>query len=168
MIMESPTSSFWVEIAKLSIPSFLVIVGWIVANNLAKNRERDKARRDMIAKSADSLCDLIDKIFETATEYHSSSRDKKLETKLKISLQDLTERVSSLSQITQDCDEPQGCIESVVEFRQAISRSHFEDEHLGPLDSNVVYENIASTALALKRSLVALKHAQFPPPTIYR
>lgn len=166
--MESQNCSFWIELGKLSIPSVLVIVGWMVANSLAKNRERDKARRDMIAKSSDSLCDSIDKIFELANEYHSKERDRKLEAKLKMTLQDLTERVSSLSQITQDCDEPQGCIALSVGFRQAITMSHFEDEHLGPLESNVVSENIASTSLALKRSLVALKHAQFPPPTVYR
>ena len=163
--MESQNCSVWIELGKLSIPSVLVVAGWMVANTLAMKRERDKARRDMIAKSSDSLCDSIDKIFEVAIEYHSTERNRKLETKLKISLQDLTERVSSLSQITQDCDEPQRCIALSVGFRQAITRSHFEDEHLGPLESNVEYENIASTSLALKRSLVALKHAQFPPPT---
>ena len=166
--MDSQNCSFWIELGKLSIPSILVIAGWVVANNLAKNRERDKARRDMIAKSSDSLCDSIDNIFEVANEYHSSQRDRKLEVKLKISLQDLTERVSSLSQITQDCNALQSCIALSVEFRQAITKNHFEDEHLGPIESNVVFENIASTSLALKRSLVALKHAQFPPPTVYR
>lgn len=161
--MANADASPWLEIAKLSIPSILVIVGWIVANHLAKNRERDKARRDMIAKSSDSLCELIDKIFETANDYHSSDRNKKLESKLKIALQDLTERISSLSQLTFECDKPEDCVQLSVAFRQAVTGRHFEDEHLGILESQGIHENIASASLALKRGLVELKHAQFPP-----
>lgn len=166
MSTEISDCSVWLDLAKLSIPSVLVIAGWIVANILAKNRERDKARRDIIAKSSDSLCESIDKIFETANDYHSSVRDKKLESKLKIALQDLSERISSLSQLTQD-GELQKCIALSVKFRQAITGNHFEDEHLAALDSDVIHECIASTSLSLKRSLVDLKHAQFPLPTTY-
>ena len=159
--MDNQTCSFWVEFTKLALPSFLVIVGWIAVNKLTVKREVDKSRRDMIAESADELCAAVDKLFEFANDYHSSERDNKLEIKIKITLNDLSQRVSSLVQITTDIKTVTNCLMFVVKLRQAVSGKHFEDEHLGPISNSNIHEEIADASLAMKRCLFELKYSQF-------
>lgn len=166
--MDNQACSFGIELARFSLPAALVIVGWIVVNHLAVKREMDKSRREMIAKSADGLCDAVDKLFEDANEYHSSERDQQLEVNIKITLSDLSQRVSSLAQITQDKSKLTICLSAVVKLRQAVTSKHFEDEHTESLGNSSIHEEIADASLAMKRSLVELKHSQFPLPTVYR
>jgi hypothetical protein len=166
--MENQACSFGIELARLVLPASLVIVGWIVVNHLAVKREMDKSRREMIAKSADGLCETVDTLFEDANEYHSSARDQKLEVKIKITLSDISQRIGSLRQITQDTCQLTHCLTSVVKLRQSVTGKHFEDEHNEPLSNGSIHEEIADASLAMKRSLVELKHSQFPLPTVYR
>ena len=166
--MENQACSFGIELARFALPASLVIVGWIVVNHLAVKREMDKSRREMIAKSADGLCDAVDTLFEDANNYHSSERDQKLEVKIKITLSDLSQRVASLAQITQDTSKLTNCLSVVIKLRQAVTSKHFEDEHIGSLGNSSIHEEIADASLAMKRSLVDLKHSQFPLPTVYR
>lgn len=160
--MASQDSSFWVEAVKFFGQAVVVILGWVVVNKLAIERERDKARREMAVKTADGLCDSVDKLFEDARTYHSSHRDIKLEMKLKMSLKDFSQRVASLLQITQNRGELIKCLSGVVALRQSITAKHFEDEHNEPIEDAPIYEGIAEATLEMKLSLVCLKHAQFP------
>lgn len=168
MTMDNQACSFGIELARFALPATLVIVGWIVVNHLAVKREMDKSRREMIAKSADGLCETVDTLFEDANDYHSSARDQKLEVKIKIALSDLSQRVASLMQITQDTSKLTPCLTAVVKLRQSVTGKHFEDEHIEPLSNSSLHEEIAEASLAMKRSLVELKHSQFPLPTVYR
>ena len=159
--MANQTCYFWVDFFKLALPSLLVIVGWITVHNLTVKREMEKARREMIAKSADGLCDVVDRLFEYANDYHSSARNNKLEVKIKITQSDLSQRVSSLAQITSNSEILTDCLISVIKLRQAISGKHFEDEHLEPIENNSIHEEIAEASLVMKRSLFRLKNSQF-------
>lgn len=153
----------WVmELVRVTLPSILVILGWIVVNKLAVKREMDKSRREMISKSADGLCDSVDKLLEDSYAYHSSERDPKLEVKIKITLSDIPQRVASLNQLTQDMEKLTKCLKSFVKLRQAISGKHFEDEHGGAIKNGPIHEEMAESMLDMKRCLVELKHSQFP------
>jgi len=160
--MEYQACSYWVELARFGLPATLVIVGWIVVNNLAVKRERDKSRREMVTKSADGLCESVDKILEDANEYHSSNRNKQLEIVIKIKLGDLSQRLASLMSITQETNILTNCLNAMVKLRQAITSKHFEDEHISVPSDTLIHEEIADAALAMKRNLVDLKHSQFP------
>jgi hypothetical protein len=127
--MENQACSFGIELARFVLPASLVIVGWIVVNQLAVKREMDKSRREMIAKSADGLCDSIDKLFEYSNDYHSSERDGKLEVKIKITLNDISQRVASLMQITQDTNKLTNCLTSIIKLPSCYKQA-LEDEHV--------------------------------------
>lgn len=162
--MADQTCSFGVELLKLALPSFLVIGGWITVHRLTVNREVDKSRREMIAKSADALCDVVDKLFEYAIDYHSTERNIKLEMKIKITQSDLSQRVSSLVQITSDKKRLSDCLIFVIKLRQAVSGKHFEDEHLMPITNSNIHEEIADASLSMKRCLFELKHSPYLLP----
>lgn len=157
---------FLLELAKIGLPTIMVIIGWAVVNNQAVIREKEKARRELIAKSADDLCDSVDKLFEYANNYHSSIRDNKLEMQIKIAQNDLSLHVSSLVPITQDKLKLTNCLTSVIKLRQAVSGNHFEDEHLGPISNSSIHEGIAEASLGMKRCLFELKYSQLSLSTI--
>lgn len=159
--MANQTCPYWLELLKVAFPALLVIVGWIVVNSLTIKREKEKSRREMIAKSADELCVAVDKLFEYSNEYHSSERNKKLEDKIKITQSDISLRVSSLLQITDDKINLTNCLSCVVKLRQTVSGKHFEDEHSGSIGDGQIFEDIAEATLAMKRCLVELKHSPF-------
>jgi hypothetical protein len=166
--MPSQTCTDLIEVAKLLLPATLIIAGWVIVHKLTVEREIYKARREILAKSADDLCTVVDNLFELANEYHSSDRDSKLEMKIKITQSDLSQRVCSLMQISSDNKSLTNCLATVVKLRQAISGRHFEDEHLGPISNGFIQEEIAGASLSMKRCLVELKHSQFPLPSLAR
>ena len=156
------TPSYLLELGKLVIPSLIITYGWTKVHNLSILRDQDKARREMVSTSADALCSLVDTIHDEALLYHSQTRDKSKEAKIKMLLQDFTFRVTSLNKIASE-DLCRSIWTHVIPLRKAITGNHFEDEHLKPLNENSnQVETIAEATLSIKRSLVELKHAQFP------
>jgi hypothetical protein len=160
MIMANQTCSFWLDLARISLPTIMIIIGWSVVNKLTVKREKEKSRRELIAKAVDDLCLSVDKLFEYANNYHSSIRDNKLEMQIKIAQNDLSLHLSSLMQITHDTVSLANCLTAVIKLRQAISGNHFEDEHLGPTNNGRIHEGIAEASLAMKRCLFKLKYSQ--------
>ena len=156
-------NSFWVELIKFAGQAAVVLVGWYVVHRLSITRDRDKSRREMVAKSADTLCDSVDNIFSDARTYHTSARDPSKEFHIKNGLQDLAFRIASLSKLIEEDCYHRLCIDGVMRFRQAVTKDHFEGEHVEPYDgSERQIESIAESALNLKRALLELKHIQFP------
>jgi len=153
----------WNEIIKFGGQAIFIVVGWIVVNKLSIKREKDKARNDIIVKSVDSLCDLIDRLFDSARTYHSKAeRDRDAEVKMKMSIQDLSLRVASLQDLTGYIPSYIECQDDVIRLRQAITSNHFEDEHTGSAELNSeIFQRIAEASLAAKRNLITLKHRQF-------
>ncbi len=162
--MTDQGSSFWMEVVKFAGQAFVVVLGWVVVNNLTIKRARDKARREIAVKTVDALCDSIDKLFEDARTYHSSSRNIELEVRLKMGLKDFSQRVNGLLQITQNNDELTKCFTTVIALRRSITAQHFEDEHTQPIENDPLYERVAEAVLEMKLHLNDLKHAQFPLP----
>ena len=141
----------------------VVVVSWAVVHYLSARRDRDKARREMLAKSADVLGDIADKLLASARDYHAKPRDINLEISIKMTLQDLSLRTIALSDICADSQELAACRSGLLGLKRAITGKHFEDEHTGPLaDSDAQLQEVASQVLRVKLSFLKLKHRQFP------
>lgn len=151
------------EILRFAGQAAIVVLGWTVVHRLSGERDRDKARREMLAKSADALGEIVDKLLTSARDYHLSTRDVTAEITIKMVLQDLTLRIASLSDICSDSRELAACRSSVLALKKAVTGNHFEDEHIHPIaDSTEQLQEIAGTVLHAKQCLLKLKHRQFP------
>lgn len=150
------------EILKIAVQITAIVVGWIIVHKFSIARDRDKARREMVSKAADSLTDEITKLMTLATQYHLTQRDVPKENELKIVLQDFSTRASLLSQISDDSTELAALRSSIIGLRKAITAEHFEDEHLIPLSQDSIQvQSIAEAALKAKEKLTKLKYCQF-------
>jgi hypothetical protein len=139
-----------------------VVGGWVVVHKLSVARDRDKARREMVAKSADTLNDQVALILLDANKYHQEVRDVGLEIKLKMSLQDASARINALSAICNNATELAYCRSAALNLKQSITGQHFEDEHTTPLiASDLQVQAIAAECMRLKQALLKLKHVQF-------
>jgi hypothetical protein len=151
----------YVEVSKTLLQFLLIIIGWIIVHKLTSRRDIDKSRRDIITASVDKLCEQINYIVEKSHEYHTSERSVARENEIKRNLQDLSIRASSLKDLIND-NKCQPVWLNVRKLKQAITGTHFEDEHqkaITDLDSQ--FEMIAEYEMSLKRALFDLKHSQF-------
>lgn len=140
-----------------------IVIGWIVVHRLSAARDRDKARREMIAEAADGLSKDVTQLLLEATKYHTQDRDSQLEQQIKMSLQDLSIRTSSLYQISSNKVELAACRSSILAMKKAISSCHFEDEHVGPLPiTDHQVQSIAAETMKVKQCFLKLKHSQYP------
>lgn len=147
----------------LLVQAGAIVIGWIVVHKLSAARDRDKARREMLAKAADALSDDAGKLLISAKDYHTKERDKNLEDQIKMTLQDISIRTSSLTQISNDATELASCRSAILGLKKAISSTHFEDEHTEVLGSgSKQVQAIVAEALRAKQSFLKLKHRQFP------
>lgn len=152
------TTGFWSFLGQV----ITVVGGWVVVHRLSTARDRDKARREIVAKSADSLSDQVGEILLDAGKYHQNPRDVGLEVKLKLALQDLSFTTSALNLICDRTADLTACRCAVVSLRQSVTKEHFEDEHAAPLaHSAQQLQVIAAEAMRLKQALLRLKHSQF-------
>lgn len=154
--------SIGAEFLKWVGQALVVGVGWFVVDRLSAQRDHDKARREVIAKTVDTLMEAIDMILEDARAYHLEERNPSMELRLKMSLQDVVMRVLSLSVVCAEESALAPCRADIASLRRAATGAHFEDEHLAALaHGDAQLELIAEAALRAKRSLVRLKHLQF-------
>lgn len=137
--------------------------GWWVVHRLSSSRDRDKARREMLAHSADLIAERLDDIHADARAYHLAERDVATETRIKMALQDALMQAAGLSDLSRDDATLTRCRAEISSLRRAITGDHFEDEHLGPLpEAAKQFQQIADAFLRAKRALLNLKHRQFP------
>jgi hypothetical protein len=147
---------------RIAVPSLFVILGWGVVHRLSIGRDHDKARREMLVKSVDSMIDDVDQLFKNALEYHREERDIQKELSIKICFQDLTSRTGALSVLCDSSSDLDACGNSLNKFKQAITRTHFEAEHERPMsDTDTQINNIADTMLGVKRAYMRVKHKQY-------
>lgn len=141
-----------------------LILGWVIVHKLSAMRDIDKARREMISKAADGLNEDTTKLFSTAKDYHTKTRDITLEDSLKMTLQDVSMRTSILNNVCSDSLELTSCRRAILELKKAITSEHFEDEHTAPiLSSSDQVKAVAEGILRTKRAFQELKQKQFPP-----
>lgn len=141
----------------------VIVVGWVVVHVLSNRRDRDKARREMLATSVDDVSRALTELIGDARAYHLESRDKAREVKLKMTLQDLGMRLTALDDLDSEHTNLARCRGDLGVLRRAITGAHFEDEHLAPMDeSDQILQEIADALLRCQRSLLTAKHAQFP------
>lgn len=141
----------------------VIVVGWVVVHGLSNRRDRDKARREMLAASVDDVSRALTELIGEARIYHLEPRDTAREVKIKMTLQDLGMRLTSLNDLDKGHSNLARCRVELGALRRAITGVHFEDEHLAPLhESDQVLQEIAEVLLRCQRSLLTTKHAQFP------
>ncbi len=163
MVTEVTEVTSVAEVVKTLAQTVAIVIGWVVVHRLSAKRDRDKARREMLAKAADSLSDEIGKLFIGAKDYHSKPRELAQEIVLKMTLQDISARTNLLSDICSDKQELASCRSAILAMKRAISSAHFEDEHNGSIElSSPQIQSITSEALRVKQSFLRLKHRQFP------
>jgi hypothetical protein len=152
-------SEFWMWIGQALVVAF----GWWVVHRLSSARDRDKSRREMVAKSADQLIDALSAHLVIAHEYHLKTRDVTAELKIKMSIQDMAMRATGLSEISSDESVLAPCRSEIAAVRRAVTGAHFEDEHDGPLnESSQQVQDVAEAVSRAKRAVLRLKHRQFP------
>lgn len=97
-----------------------------------------------------------------AVKYHTTERDQEIETRIKMLMQDLATAVGTLLALSNNSPFAKNAFNRVAPLRQAISRQHFEDEHISSLKPNSeLLQQIVADGLALKQALIGLKNAQF-------
>lgn len=151
------------EFVRLLVQGAVVVVGWMVVHKLSVGRDRDKARRELVAKSADALSDGVEEILVEAYGYHTTDRSVSAELKLKSKLQDLSVRLNGLTDLIDGTSTLASCRSAVIGLKRAVTSEHFEDEHTEVLgEDSAQLQEIASEALRVKHALMNLKHQQFP------
>lgn len=156
-----PTSltEFWKWVGQAAV----VVVGWVVVHRLSAGRDRDKARREMVVKSADQLIDALGDLLSIAHDYHLKVRDPATELRIKMSIQDMAIRAQGISDILNDEQLLAPCRADIALVRRAATGEHFEDEHEHPLGEGAMQvQAIADAVLRAKRAFLRLKHRQFP------
>ncbi len=152
------------EFFKFLSQAVIVGFGWFVVHRLSSARDKDKLRREMLAKTADGLCEDLNKLLTLAREYHLKNRDKNIEISIKIMLKDLSMRTVFLSDLCNDKDELRRCRTALINFKKSVSGVHFEDEHIEGLEINEhLFDLMALEYSEVKSAFVKLKHKQFPP-----
>jgi hypothetical protein len=151
------------EIIKFLSQALIVGFGWLVVHKLSSARDKDKLRREMLAKTADGLSEDLNKLLTQARDYHLRVRDKNVEVTIKIMLQDLSMRTVFLSDLCNDKDELRRCRIALINFKKSVSGMHFEDEHTEVLDINDHFFDVMALEYSkVKSAFVKLKHKQFP------
>ncbi len=161
--MGAESFSVGAEIFRFDGQAAIVVIGWTVVHRRSVERDRDKARREMLAKSADALGTIAGTLLISARDYHMTARSINTEIVIKMVLQDLTLQTGSLNDICSDAGELAACRSSVLALKKAVTGRHFEDEHIQPItDTTEQLQDIAGTVLRVKQCFLKLKHRQFP------
>lgn len=156
-------TSIAAEVFKTLVQVVSVAIGWFVVHKLSAARDRDKARRDLLVKAADSLNDDAGKLIAVARDYHTRIRDRAAEDAIKMTLQDISARTNLLSDISLEARELASCRSAILAFKKAITATHFEDEHDANLEpGEPQLQSIAAEGLKVKQCFLKLKHKQFP------
>lgn len=144
------------------IQTILIIIGWIVVHKLSTARDRDKARREMLVKAADSLMQDTSELIKKSWDYHTKDRNKLLENEIKMILQDISTRTSMLSEISTDAKELGSCRSAIIAMKKSMTALHFEDEHETPLsEESSQIQSITAESLRVKQCLSRFKQKQF-------
>lgn len=112
----------------------LVIVGWVVAHSFAKSRDSQAALDSGVRELIEETKELVEQVRDLATTYHVQPRDATCERELLFRLKQLSIRLLTICRIA--APHKPLIDRAMKELRQAISRSHFADEHLGPIERN--------------------------------
>ncbi|KAB1444178.1 hypothetical protein [Bordetella bronchiseptica] len=137
------------------------IVGWYVVHRLSIARERDKFRRETIAKESVELCAMASTILEKSIDYHCTERNEVAERELKSLFDRLTLRIQHLPTMN-DVVRNTAATHSAILFKQASTGIHFEDEHEGPLlTGDNVIASVQIAAFNLEAELLSIRSTTF-------
>lgn len=138
-----------------------IIVGWYVVHRLAIARERDKFRREAIAREVMDLCASTSDLLSKSITYHCSDRDAVHERALAALFDRLALRIQHLP----TRDGPIGnsaAVSAAIIFKQAATGIHFADEHEGPLaPADEIVANIQLAAYSLEQGLLQIRSTTF-------
>jgi hypothetical protein len=160
----SVTSGSLPEFVQFLANAVVVVAGWWVVHLLTARRDRQKARRELIADSTQDLIDALTQLMTSAYEYHTNERDTARENAIKMSIQDIAMSIQGLAGATTQTDVAalNDAATAVSRIRAAITGAHFEDEHTAALSrEHRLLQSIAERISQGKRALSVLKHRQF-------
>jgi hypothetical protein len=150
------------ELGKFASNAVVILIGWGVVHYLSARRDLVKARKDLIVKCTEGVEAAANDLLSKAISYHINARDLPLERDIKVSIQDMAQRLAALDKICTDTSIRQRCSGRIIALRQAITGSHFEDEHAAPVsESDPKIQDIAQRVSEFKRSLLELRYKQF-------
>jgi hypothetical protein len=152
----------WAEAAPF-VNTALIVVGWAVVHFTSRNRDRDKARRDLVVKAADALSDQVAKLVTVAVSYHSGKeRESPREIEIKSTLQDLSLQTQLINQAVRPVRDGVQSSKLHNAFKQSVTARHFEDEWDKPLSaSGVEVSEIAAAGIAIRAYFAEIKFEQF-------
>ena len=138
----------------------VVGIGWYIVHRLSLDRDRARARWEMLAEAADNLDQRATEVLLNAQTYHTALRNVQLEAQIKMALQDMAMRAIKLSDVadtaTTQCAD---CRSKIAALRRAVTGKHFEDEHTAQVDrGDVILQEVAEAALQVKRAALSLKY----------
>jgi predicted hydrolase (HD superfamily) len=140
----------------------LIVVGWITVHLMTSKRDKDKLRRELIIKAADTINEQISKMIATSIQYHTNKREAKSEIEINISLKDISSQLHLINEATNPKRDGVQSSRLHKNFKQAITAKHFEDEHIEPLEANgMQLSEVAALGLELKAYFSEIKYAQF-------
>ena len=152
----------WAEAAPF-LNTALIVVGWAVVHFTSRNRDRDKARRDLVVKAADALSDQVAKLVTVGVLYHSGKeRESSREIEIKSTLQDLLLQTQLINQAVRPVRDGVQSSKLHNAFKQSVTARHFEDEWDKPLSaSGVEVSEIAAAGIAIRAYFAEIKFEQF-------
>jgi hypothetical protein len=154
-------SSLLNDVARLTIPSLVVCLGWFVANFLTVKRETRNTRRSMIVQEIESITKDLASLTKLVIGYHCAERNRRLEGEINTGIQDLTQRVTRISKMLINVDRALEIIKRANDFKKAATLVHFEDDHTKRLDSSCeLIQNITATSFRLREGMSDAKFDQ--------
>ncbi len=140
-----------------------IVGGWAVVHFLSQRRDRDKARRELIVKTCDTVSEQISKIMASGIRYHVAvARDVSLEIELNSVLKDLSAQLRLLNEVVRPKVDGVRSNALHKHLKQAITGQHYEDEYSVALDTADLQINvIIASASELRLYLAEIKFNQF-------
>lgn len=152
----------WADAAPF-LNTALIVVGWAVVHFTSRDRDRDKARRDLVVKATDALSDQVAKLVTVSVAYHSGKeRENSKEIEIKSTLQDLSLQTRLINQAVRPTRDGAQSTTLHNAFKQSITAHHFEDEWDKSLSANgVEVSEIAAAGIAMRAYFAEIKFEQF-------
>ena len=130
----------------------IAIGGWIATHYLSRRRDKENFRLESLKADLKEASNLLELITNCSYIYHTKRRDEILELKLISLLNRLSYRLQNLPVGPDPAANRavENSLDLFIRFKQAITESHFFDEHIGPLnkDDDILVEiNIKSSEL---------------------
>lgn len=139
-------------------------LGWWAVHALTLRRDREKFRLESLKADLGDIGSIIGDLIELSSGYHCSYRDIAKERSTLSLLTKLPLRIQSMPVAPNEAKEKENLLMLFNSLKRAITGSHFDDEHSGPLlPSSEQLSEIHRTALELEMAVLSLRNLCYMP-----